>query len=108
MSAAPGRSWSSVSSSSDGGEGGAPSYFVCPILKEVMRDPQIAGDGFSYEAEAIREWLRSGRDTSPMTNLKLPRRELVPNHPLRDAIHHWRLRRAMRTNFTTGLDSYYY
>uniref|UniRef100_A0A0E0K729 RING-type E3 ubiquitin transferase n=1 Tax=Oryza punctata TaxID=4537 RepID=A0A0E0K729_ORYPU len=104
MSAAPGRSWSSVSSSD--GEGGAPSYFLCPIRKEVMRDPQIAGDGFSYEAEAIREWLRSGRDTSPMTNLKLRRRELVPNHPLRDAIHDWRLRRAMRTNCTTGLDSY--
>ncbi|KAF0934614.1 hypothetical protein E2562_025696 [Oryza meyeriana var. granulata] len=102
MSAAPGRSWSSVSSSD--GEGGAPSYFLCPILKEVMRDPQIAGDGFSYEAEAIREWLRSGRDTSPMTNLKLPRRELVPNHPLREAIHEWRLRRAMPSKSTS---SYY-
>ncbi|XP_040376895.1 U-box domain-containing protein 33-like isoform X1 [Oryza brachyantha] len=102
MSAAPGRSWSSLSSTSDGeggGGGGAPSYFLCPILKEVMRDPQIAGDGFSYEAEAIREWLRSGHDTSPMTNLRLPRGELVPNRPLRDAIHEWRLRRAMRSKF---------
>jgi serine/threonine protein kinase len=31
-SAAPGRTWSSLSSSSDGGAG-APSYFLCPILK---------------------------------------------------------------------------
>jgi hypothetical protein len=51
-----------------------PSYFVCPILKEVMTDPHIAGDGFSYEAEAIREWLHCGHDTSPMTNLRLPTR----------------------------------
>ncbi|CAL5020300.1 unnamed protein product [Urochloa decumbens] len=71
---------------------GAPHYFVCPILKEVMRDPQIAGDGFTYEAEAIREWLGGGHDTSPMTNLKLPTRKLVPNHALRDAIQQWRRR----------------
>jgi len=57
-----------------------------------MRDPQIAGDGFTYEAEAIREWLGSGHDTSPMTNLKLPTRKLVPNHALRSAIHEWRHR----------------
>nr|CAB3448384.1 unnamed protein product [Digitaria exilis] len=69
-----------------------PSYFVCPILREVMRDPQIAGDGFTYEAEAIEEWLRGGHDTSPMTNLKLPTRKLTPNHALRAAIHHWRHR----------------
>ncbi|KAL6591533.1 hypothetical protein ACP70R_050036 [Stipagrostis hirtigluma subsp. patula] len=87
MSAAPSRSPSSLS---DGD--GAPSYFLCPILKEVMRDPQIAGDGFTYEAEAIREWLRSGRDTSPMTNLKLPTRELMPNHALLSAIREWEWR----------------
>ncbi|KAJ1281685.1 hypothetical protein BS78_04G324800 [Paspalum vaginatum] len=85
VSAAPGRSPSSLSD-------GAPSYFLCPILKEVMRDPQIAGDGFSYEAEAIREWLGSGHDTSPMTNLKLPTQKLMPNHALRSTIHEWRHR----------------
>ncbi|XP_062220796.1 U-box domain-containing protein 33-like isoform X2 [Phragmites australis] len=88
MSAAPSRSSSSLSD----GEGGAPSYFLCPIFKEVMRDPQIAGDGFTYEAEAITEWLSSGHDTSPMTNLKLPTREVIPNHALRSAIHEWRHR----------------
>jgi hypothetical protein len=60
------------------------------VLQEVMRDPQIAGDGFTYEAEAMREWLGSGHDTSPMTNLKLPSDELVPNHALRAAIQEWR------------------
>jgi serine/threonine protein kinase len=48
MSAAPSRSPSSLSESD-----GAPSYFLCPILKEVMRDLQISSDGFTYEAEAI-------------------------------------------------------
>ncbi|KAM3257370.1 hypothetical protein ACQJBY_049587 [Aegilops geniculata] len=88
--ATPGRTWSSLSASTASDSGGAPSYFLCPILKEVMRDPQIAGDGFTYEAEAMKEWLGSGHDTSPMTNLKLPTDELMPNHALRAAIQEWR------------------
>uniref|UniRef100_A0A0A9ESJ6 RING-type E3 ubiquitin transferase n=1 Tax=Arundo donax TaxID=35708 RepID=A0A0A9ESJ6_ARUDO len=69
--------------------GGVPSYFICPILQDVMREPLIAADGFTYEAEAIREWLDSGHRTSPMTNLELPHRDLLPNHGLRSAIQEW-------------------
>uniref|UniRef100_A0A6N2KCD2 Uncharacterized protein n=1 Tax=Salix viminalis TaxID=40686 RepID=A0A6N2KCD2_SALVM len=67
-----------------------PSHFVCPILQEVMGDPQIAADGFTYEAEAIRGWLQSGHNTSPMTNLKLEHCNLLPNHALHRAILGWR------------------
>ncbi|KAG8071755.1 hypothetical protein GUJ93_ZPchr0006g44549 [Zizania palustris] len=67
-----------------------PSYFVCPIMQEVMADPHIAADGFTYEADAIRKWLDDGHDTSPMTNLKLEHLELTPNRPLRSAILEWR------------------
>ncbi|KAK7343695.1 hypothetical protein VNO77_12645 [Canavalia gladiata] len=67
----------------------APSHFVCPILQEVMEDPYIAADGFTYEAEAIRGWLNSGHDTSPMTNLKLEHTDLVPNYALHNAILEW-------------------
>ncbi|XP_038686371.1 U-box domain-containing protein 32 isoform X2 [Tripterygium wilfordii] len=66
-----------------------PSHFVCPILQEVMKDPQIAADGFTYEAEAIRGWLKSGHSTSPMTNLKLEHCNLVPNYALYEAIQEW-------------------
>jgi serine/threonine protein kinase len=94
---APSRSSVAVAvSAAEPDDDGAPSYLVCPILKEVMRDPRIAGDGFTYEAEAIEEWLRGGRDTSPMTNLKLPTTELVPNHALRHAIHRWRTEETRR------------
>jgi serine/threonine protein kinase len=67
----------------------APSYFLCPIFQEVMSDPRIAADGFTYEAEAITGWFDSGRDTSPMTNLKLEHCELTPNRALRSAILEW-------------------
>jgi hypothetical protein len=54
-----------------------------------MSDPRIAADGFTYEAEAIRSWLDSGHDTSPMTNMPLEHDELVPNRALRSAIQEW-------------------
>ncbi|CAI8613163.1 unnamed protein product [Vicia faba] len=66
-----------------------PSYFICPIFQEVMRDPHVAADGFTYEAEAIRGWLDSGHDTSPMTNSTLSHQSLVPNRELRSAIQNW-------------------
>ncbi|KAL0428860.1 UNVERIFIED_CONTAM: U-box domain-containing protein 33 [Sesamum radiatum] len=66
-----------------------PAYFICPIFQEIMQDPVVAADGFTYESEALKGWLESGHDTSPMTNLQLPHRDLVPNHALRSAIQEW-------------------
>ncbi|CAL5036943.1 unnamed protein product [Urochloa decumbens] len=66
-----------------------PSYFICPISQDIMKDPHIAADGFTYEAEAIRNWLDSGHDTSPMTNVRLEHDELIPNRALRSAIQEW-------------------
>ncbi|XP_078155694.1 U-box domain-containing protein 33-like isoform X4 [Carex rostrata] len=70
---------------------GIPSYFRCPIFKKVMKDPHIAADGYTYEAEAIKDWLDSGHKTSPMTNLPLVHLELTPNHALCSAIQEWLL-----------------
>ncbi|KAJ7947654.1 Protein kinase domain [Quillaja saponaria] len=66
-----------------------PSFFLCPIRQEIMHDPQVAADGFTYEGEAIRQWLESGHETSPMTNLRLTHLHLTPNHVLRHAIQDW-------------------
>ncbi|KAI3693382.1 hypothetical protein L6452_33217 [Arctium lappa] len=66
-----------------------PHYFNCPIFQEMMQDPVVAADGYTYEAEALRGWLDSGHNTSPMTNLELANSNLVPNHALRSAIQEW-------------------
>lgn len=66
-----------------------PAYFICPIFQEIMQDPVVAADGFTYESEALKGWLEGGHDTSPMTNLKLPHCDLLPNHTLRSAIQEW-------------------
>lgn len=66
-----------------------PFYFICPISQEVMRNPHIAADGFTYEAEAIKGWLDSGHITSPMTKLTLAHHHLIPNRALRSAIEEY-------------------
>ncbi|KAK3157072.1 hypothetical protein QOZ80_2AG0115760 [Eleusine coracana subsp. coracana] len=66
-----------------------PSYFLCPISQEVMRNPHVAADGFTYEAEVIKGWLDSGRNTSPMTKSRLAHQHLTPNHALRSAIQEY-------------------
>ncbi|KAF8091195.1 hypothetical protein N665_0451s0008 [Sinapis alba] len=71
-----------------------PSVFICPILQEVMKNPSVAADGFSYELEAIEEWLSMGHDTSPMTNLRLDHQVLTPNHTLRALIQDWHSKKA--------------
>ncbi|CAL4915441.1 unnamed protein product [Urochloa decumbens] len=67
-------------------ESHTPFCFLCPISQEVMRNPHIAADGYTYEAEFIKGWLHSGRSTSPMTKLPLAHHHLIPNHALRSAI----------------------
>ncbi|XP_078174278.1 U-box domain-containing protein 70-like [Carex rostrata] len=71
------------------GEKNIPSHFICPIFQEVMHDPCIAADGFTYEAEAIKWWLESGYKTSPMTNLEFADHNLICNRGLRSAIQEW-------------------
>ncbi|KAE9595512.1 hypothetical protein Lal_00030468 [Lupinus albus] len=66
-----------------------PSCFVCPIFLEIMSNPHVAADGFTYEAEAIKGWLDSGHDTSPMTNSKLSHSNIVPNRAIHSAIQDW-------------------
>ncbi|RLN43016.1 U-box domain-containing protein 33-like isoform X1 [Panicum miliaceum] len=70
-----------------------PSYFLCPILQEPMRDPHVAADGFTYEADAIRGWLDGGSDASPVTGQPLAHRELAPNFALGAVIQDYTMRR---------------
>nr|XP_043623468.1 U-box domain-containing protein 34-like [Erigeron canadensis] len=70
---------------------GAPSHFYCPIVQEIMDDPHIAADGFTYEHRAMQIWLER-QDTSPVTKRRLQHKILTPNHTLRSAIQDWRLR----------------
>eukprot|EP00112_Aurelia_sp_Birch-Aquarium-sp1_P006514 Seg1718.3 transcript_id=Seg1718.3/GoldUCD/mRNA.D3Y31 product="WD repeat SAM and U-box domain-containing protein 1" protein_id=Seg1718.3/GoldUCD/D3Y31 len=67
-------------------DGAVPDEFLCPITREIMSDPVIASDGFSYERAAITGWIESGKVTSPMTNAPLSNPTLTPNRSLKNAI----------------------
>ncbi|XVF33322.1 hypothetical protein REPUB_Repub17cG0158500 [Reevesia pubescens] len=66
-----------------------PHYFLCPISKEIMTYPHVAADGYTYELQELRTWLDSGKNTSPVMNVELAHRNLIPNHSLRSAILEW-------------------
>ncbi|KAG3274530.1 WD repeat, sterile alpha motif and U-box domain containing 1, transcript variant X3 [Ictidomys tridecemlineatus] len=68
---------------------GIPDEFICPITRELMKDPVIASDGYSYEKEAMENWISKKKRTSPMTNLVLPSVVLTPNRTLKMAINRW-------------------
>lgn len=65
--------------------------FVLEILlvQDVMNDPCVAADGYTYDRKAIDIWLQSN-DTSPMTNLPLTSKNLIPNYTLLSAIMEWK------------------
>ncbi|KAJ8423018.1 hypothetical protein Cgig2_023355 [Carnegiea gigantea] len=71
----------------------APSHYFCPILREIMEDPHIAADGFTYERKAIEAWLEK-HGVSPVTEHKLEHSNLTPNMTLLTAIQEWRCRLA--------------
>ncbi|EOA16012.1 hypothetical protein CARUB_v10004133mg [Capsella rubella] len=66
-----------------------PTHFICPLLKDVMNEPCVAADGYTYDRRAIEEWLEE-HDTSPMTDSPLRSKNLLPNYTLYTAIMEWR------------------
>ncbi|XP_051219938.1 E3 ubiquitin-protein ligase PUB23-like [Lolium perenne] len=71
-----------------------PSYFLCPITLDVMRDPVTLPTGITYDRHAIHRWLRladgATSATCPLTKLPVaPDCEPTPNHTLRRLIHSW-------------------
>jgi len=65
---------------------GIPDLFICPITKDIMKNPVMAADGFSYEKSAIEAWFKRGHRISPMTLLALTNTTLTINLPLKAAI----------------------
>ncbi|KAE8777347.1 U-box domain-containing protein 22 [Hordeum vulgare] len=69
-----------------------PSYFLCPISMEIMRDPVTLSSGITYDRESIERWVfTDGHGECPMTKQQLGAadREPTPNHTLRRLIQGW-------------------
>ena len=69
-----------------------PNYFKCPITKELMDNPVIAADGFTYDKSAIEKWL-SKKNISPVTGQLLQNTTLHENKLFKglvDTFQHYR------------------
>lgn len=61
--------------------------FVCPLSKELFKDPVVAADGHTYERAHIEDWLhKQHKSSSPCTGGQLAHSQLLPNTALRMAM----------------------
>ena len=63
--------------------------YTCPISMEIMIDPVITKEGYTFERSAIMKWLKSN-NTCPLSRNILTIGELVPNKNLRENIENCR------------------
>ncbi|BAT77607.1 U-box domain-containing protein [Vigna angularis] len=71
--------------------------FVCPLTKQVMRDPVTLENGQTFEREAIEKWFKECRESGrrlvcPLTQQELRSAELNPSMALRNTIEEWTTR----------------
>ena len=82
-----------------------PSEYLCAITLDVMTDPVVIEDGYTYERSAIQfhfsQCKANGAPlTSPVTNAILTTDTLYPNHTLRKLINDWRRRPSISENLS--------
>lgn len=59
--------------------------FVCPIFENNIRNPVTNQYGFTFESQAINQWLNSN-NTCPMCRKPMNKMDLRPNKNLQNAI----------------------
>ncbi|WP_298627811.1 U-box domain-containing protein [uncultured Legionella sp.] len=62
-----------------------PNQYLCPISMELMTDPVISEDGYTYERNAITQALKA-RPVSPITQAPVNPDLLIPNRALKELI----------------------
>ncbi|CBI40737.3 unnamed protein product, partial [Vitis vinifera] len=71
--------------------------FVCPLTKQVMRDPITLENGQTFEREAIEKWFKECKESGrklvcPLTLKELRSTDLNPSIALRHTIEEWTAR----------------
>ncbi|KAJ9673287.1 hypothetical protein PVL29_023091 [Vitis rotundifolia] len=71
--------------------------FVCPLTKQVMRDPVTLENGQTFEREAIEKWFKECKESGrklvcPLTLKELRSTDLNPSIALRHTIEEWTAR----------------
>lgn len=75
--------------------------FECPLTGEIMKEPVMAMDNYSYESEAIKEWFKNN-NISPVTGEKLSSTSLIPNKNLKGAIIWFQNQEKLKPSISNG------
>ena len=67
----------------------APRAYICPLSFQIMKKLVINVVGSTYEKVMIEQWLQK-HNKDPLTNQRLPNKQLIDNRALKDAIDDWR------------------
>ncbi|RID79832.1 hypothetical protein BRARA_A02538 [Brassica rapa] len=68
----------------------APEEFLCPLSKEIMRDPVVLTCGQTYERKNIERWLEEISDQTCLQNQQVVSHiDLTPNKALGRIISQW-------------------
>ena len=62
-----------------------PEEFICPLSKQLMRDPVIAFDGNTYERVDIEAYLKQN-NKSPVTGEEAEHSIVIPNNAIKKQI----------------------
>lgn len=71
--------------------------FICPLSKQIMRDPVSIENGQTFEREAIEKWFKECIDNNrklvcPLTLKELKTTDMNPSIALRNTIEEWNAR----------------
>ncbi|KAK9059870.1 hypothetical protein SSX86_020574 [Deinandra increscens subsp. villosa] len=71
--------------------------FICPLSKQIMRDPVSIENGQTFEREAIEKWFNECKESNrklvcPLTNKELKTTDMNPSIALRNTIEEWNTR----------------
>ncbi|XP_050236261.1 E3 ubiquitin-protein ligase PUB23-like [Mercurialis annua] len=69
-----------------------PSFFICPISLQIMKDPVTISTGMTFDRESIHKWFFSyNHVTCPITKQPVSDFSLIPNSNLLRLISSWKL-----------------
>ncbi|CAH1430965.1 unnamed protein product [Lactuca virosa] len=71
--------------------------FICPLTKQIMRDPVTLENGQTFEREAIENWFNECKENNrklicPLTLKELKTTDMNPSIALRNTIEEWNAR----------------
>lgn len=88
----------SIISNSNTNDEQIPQEFICPITLNIMEDPVICSDGYTYERSAILSLTNS---VSPITRQYINKNALITNRALKDSIERFKRTQSI-TNGQSG------